>query len=209
MKYYIELSLLPDPTNDINLYFIWQKLYQQLHLAFVEVKNDKDKINIGVSFPEYKEKQGGLGKKCRLFAQDKQALEVLNLNQWLDRLDDYIHIKKIKAIDPKKVKGYAVFRRIHEKASIEKLAYRRAERLTKKGIKTSYQQALDFFMQEERPQSQQEIEKLPYINMKSLSSQHQHALFINYEKVKKPTMLSLFSTYGLSSAKEQSSVPLF
>ena len=40
MKNYIEMTLLPDA--DITLNFLWEKLYQQLHLALVEIQ-DSDK----------------------------------------------------------------------------------------------------------------------------------------------------------------------
>ena len=37
MKHYIEITLLPDA--EVGLGFIWQKMYQQIHLALVEVKD--------------------------------------------------------------------------------------------------------------------------------------------------------------------------
>ena len=36
MNYYREITILPNA--DISFYFIWQKLYQQIHLALVENK---------------------------------------------------------------------------------------------------------------------------------------------------------------------------
>lgn len=48
MKYYQEITIIKSP--DISPYFIWSKLYTQLHLALVEVKNPDDSSNIGVSF---------------------------------------------------------------------------------------------------------------------------------------------------------------
>jgi len=34
MKWYIDLTLLPE--SEIPIYFLWEKVYQQLHLALVE-----------------------------------------------------------------------------------------------------------------------------------------------------------------------------
>ena len=51
MKYYQQISLMP--TADIGLYFLWQKVYQQIHLALVENKSSDNVSAIGVSFPEY------------------------------------------------------------------------------------------------------------------------------------------------------------
>ena len=36
MKYYLDMTLLPD--TDITLDFIWQKIYQQVHIALVDNK---------------------------------------------------------------------------------------------------------------------------------------------------------------------------
>lgn len=52
MHHYIELTLIKD--SEISPYFIWSKLYTQLHLAFVEQKDANEQIPYGVSFPEYK-----------------------------------------------------------------------------------------------------------------------------------------------------------
>ena len=51
MNYYQDITLLPDA--DIGLYFLWQKVYQQIHLALVENKSADNASAIGVAFPEY------------------------------------------------------------------------------------------------------------------------------------------------------------
>lgn len=53
MKYFIDITLLPGP--EVPLHFLWQKVYQHIHQAFVEI-NHNGKICIGASFPEYDEK---------------------------------------------------------------------------------------------------------------------------------------------------------
>ena len=51
LTHYCELTIIPDP--DIAPYFIWSKLFTQLHIALAEMKNKHDIESIGVSFPDY------------------------------------------------------------------------------------------------------------------------------------------------------------
>ena len=94
MKYYIEVTLMK--TDDFSPYELWSRIYTQLHIAFAEIKDTHDKVNIGVSFPQYRfnaEKSVGfLGEKFRIFAQSQADLEKLNIQKWFDRLTDYLHI---------------------------------------------------------------------------------------------------------------------
>src|SRR5699024_6412398 len=105
---------------EITPYFIWSKLYTQLHLALVEQQNPDKKVNFGVSFPEYlyqeknNDKEGSkefasLGTKLRVFGPSQQELEQLNLSKWLERLTDYVHIKSIQPV-PDEVDSYLLVR---------------------------------------------------------------------------------------------------
>ncbi|WP_028115398.1 type I-F CRISPR-associated endoribonuclease Cas6/Csy4 [Ferrimonas senticii] len=96
MNVYQEITLLPDA--DISLGFLWQNVFQQVHIALVENKVGPNESAVAVGFPDYRNAQFPLGKRLRLFANDKQILEKLNINQWLNRLEDYVHIKGIKAV---------------------------------------------------------------------------------------------------------------
>ena len=139
MNHYIEITLLPNIEEDIPIYFLWEKVYQQLHLAFVDVKDANDKIPVGVSFPNYDENQHQLGCKLRLFALSENVLETLNLDKWLSRLSDYVHITSIKPV-PESIQGYAYFKRPRIENNNAKLARRRAKRNG-----TSYEEALSHF----------------------------------------------------------------
>ncbi len=127
MNYFIELTLIKD--SEISPYFIWSKLYTQLHLAFVEQKDSNEKIPYGVSFPEYKELDGKdkkimlLGSKLRVFAHSSDELQKLDLNKWLERLTDYVHIKSVKAVE-KSITQYLTVNRYRPDASRENLARR-------------------------------------------------------------------------------------
>ena len=69
MKYYIDITLLPDA--EANLGFLWQKVYQQIHLALAENKIGKNQSEIALSFPEYGNKAYPLGDKLRLLSQSE------------------------------------------------------------------------------------------------------------------------------------------
>ena len=192
MNYYQEITLLPNA--DINLYFIWQKLYQQIHIALVENKTAGNASAIGVAFPEYNADKYSLGTKLRLFAEDEQALEQMQCEKWLNRLSDYVHLGRIKPV-PEKLAGYACFKHIKFKGNKEKLARRRAKRK-----RETLRQALAHFEDFEEQRS-----KLPYINMTSQTNGQRFRLFIEKQAMEQP-QTGLYSCYGLSNT---TTVPLF
>ncbi|AKJ43479.1 hypothetical protein SOASR032_27450 [Pragia fontium] len=96
MKFYQEITLLPDA--DISLGFLWQNVFQQVHIALVEHKVDTNQSAVAVGFPDYRQAQFPLGSKLRLFAKEQATLEKIAINQWLARLKDYVHIKGIKPV---------------------------------------------------------------------------------------------------------------
>lgn len=205
MKYYQEITLLPNP--DIALYFLWQKVYQQIHLGFASIKNDDDTIPIGVSFPEYDSRKNHLGRILRLFAEDVKALESLNINKYLSRLLDYIHISSVSDV-PSNINSFALFKRQQVKSSITRLARRKAKR---QGIE--YKTALAALEGFEEKQT-----KAPFIQMESLSSAktgqngqpsvnqtQKFRLFIIKQSFDQPQK-GTFNCYGLS---RQATVPWF
>ncbi|MCL7421367.1 MAG: type I-F CRISPR-associated endoribonuclease Cas6/Csy4 [Methylobacter sp.] len=192
MKYYIDITLLPGP--EIPLYFLWEKVYQQLHLAFVE-NQEEGKIRVGVAFPKYDKEKLHLGNKLRLLATDSEILRKLNLDMALARLVDYVHITQIREV-PEKIDGYAFFKRIQLKSSNERLIRRRAKR---QGI--SYEQAASYF--EGRKEN---YSIAPFIHIKSHSTGKRYRLIIEREDTVIASSEAVFSTYGLSN---RSTVPLF
>lgn len=192
MKYYQEISLLPNA--EITPYFIWQKLYQQIHLGLVENKTAGNASAIGVAFPEYNAKKYFLGTKLRLFTEDEKLLVQMNCEKWLNRLKDYVHIGPIKPV-PEKLAGHACFKHIKLKGNKEKLARRRAKR---KG--ETLRQALSHFENFEEQRS-----NLPYINMISQKNRQRFRLFIEKQAMEQP-QTGLYSCYGLSNT---TTLPLF
>jgi CRISPR-associated endonuclease Csy4 len=193
MNYYVDIKLITD--TEITLGFLWKKLYAQIHLALVEVRNEDNLVSIGLSFPNYS-KDRFLGDTLRIFASTKEELESLELNKWLSRLMDYLSISEIKEV-PTDVTKFVSFRRKQFKTNTERLARRQAKR---KGI--SYEEALKNY---ENFDEEKKKTKLPYINVKSLSSDREMKIFIEKSE-EKESKNGLFSTYGLSS---KSTVPWF
>src|SRR5690554_4787769 len=122
MKVYQEITIIKTP--DISPYFIWSKLYTQLHLALVGQQNPDKTVDIGVSFPEYHcfEKDNKtitvLGDKLRVFANSQAVLEQLNLAHWFSRLADYVHTTSIKEV-PSDVREYLQVARYRPNKNME------------------------------------------------------------------------------------------
>lgn len=193
MKYYMDIKLVED--TEISLGFIWQKLYTQMHLALVEIRDDNNQVDVGFSFPFYNNHPFPLGDILRVFANSKERLKELDLDRWLNRLDGYVYLGEVKEI-PHEIKGYVSFGRKQFKsnAQIRRLAKRYAIR---NGI--SQEEALENYERtEQKYEVLKEKNRLPYVNIQSLSNGHSMKVFI----VKKNTEheeQGLFSTYGLSS----------
>jgi len=194
MKYYIDIQLFND--TEITLGFIWKKLYAQIHLALVEIRDENNLVSVGLSFPKYQETKFPLGDRLRILAKSKDELENLNLNHWLSRLFDYIKISEIREV-PKNINKYVSFGRQQFKTNRETLARRQAKR---KGI--SYEEALQNYANFDENKNKT---KLPYVNIKSLSSDREMKVFIKKSEPKERKD-GLFSTYGLSN---KSTVPWF
>ena len=186
MKHYIEITLIPD--LEVGLFALWSKVYLQLHLALVEIKDANSLVPVGVSFAEYRsdEKHSMLGSKLRIFAPDINDLEKLNLNQWFNRLSDYVHITSIRAVPSEH--GYVVVSRVHTPANVSTLARRYAKRHS-----ISLEAALDLY----KNYDPKLPTHLPFIKVKSLSTAHDFTLCIQ-QSANSTAVGALFSTYGLS-----------
>lgn len=197
MKYYQELTLLP--SFDIPLSFIWSKLYQQLHLGFVEQQDDNGNVPYGVSFPQYQhdKKKIGLGEKIRVFANSEEELVKLGLKKWLDRLMDYVHVTGIRVV-PEKITGYSTYRRVRQENSADSKARRFLMRHKDRNM--GYDQMVVMFSMDKRS-----FCGFPYVKQKSLTNTNQFRLYIE-KKACEENVCDGFGTYGLSPV---STVPEF
>lgn len=189
MQFYQEITLLPDV--EISPYFLWTKVYTQLHLAFVEQQDDDGKIAYGVAFPQYRlnadKRVGFLGFKVRVFAQTERALQSLNLTKWLERLTDYVHMTSIRTVPADKVTGYAQYYRVIPKMPLDE---RIAHQAARHGV--SVASAAEHLKGYE---AQPTIE--PYVRLPSQSTGHDFALHIGKQSAD-GLGDGKFGTYGLS-----------
>jgi CRISPR-associated endonuclease Csy4 len=192
MKYYIDITLLP--SDDIGVHFLWSKLMMQVHLALVEIQDDQKQVPIAVSFPKYQtklnDKLGFVGNKLRLLANDKNDLERLNLDKWLNRLEDYVHMKSIAEV-PSDVIGYESFNRRCKSGSPDKHIKRRMQRHNE-----TLEQAAAFF---KGYNMAKEDRALPFIRMKSLHSNNEFCMSIIRKEAELSNKHVMFNTYGLSA----------
>lgn len=193
MKYYIDIQLLAD--SEVGLGFLWQKVYRQMHIALVEIKDEHDCVKVGFSFPKYRDSSFPLGDILRIFATTKDELEVLNVRKWLSGFEEYIFLGEIKNV-PSDIQEYAQFKRKQVKSNAERLARRQAKR---KNI--AFEEALKNY-----EMMKEETTKLPFVRMKSCSTNQEMPIFID-KKTSLKEDHSLFNTYGLS--KTTATIPWF
>jgi len=207
MKSFQELTLLPQ--EQISIYFLWSRTFQQIHLGLVEMQDDQKRVPIGLSFPEYKvgEKFGVLGGKLRLFAPDEAALTRFDAASRLSRLSDYVRCTGIRPV-PSTVKGYAVYQREQPKTGRERLARRYAKRHNL-DYETAFNGKVELCAKRDNAT---ECERMlmsysemphktittPFIRLKSLSNGNTFCLWIKKADVENHSD-GTFTAYGLSS----------
>ncbi len=215
MNYYQDVTLIANA--EINLGYIWQKVFQQMHIALVEngydyVRKENNGTEttlrgsvVAVSFPCYGDKDYPLGNKLRLLAQEQAILDKLDIERWLSRLQDYVQIASIKTV-PNSV-SYTGFRqkRVKGEKRLEQSLQRKAKHLSGKFD-------LDFndTLQKLKKKHVFSEEKLPYIQVESQSSvtdsrKPRFKLFIKKVELAGPQQ-GKFDCYGLSKT---AAVPWF
>ncbi len=194
MKFFQEIALLPDV--EVGLYFLWKKVYQQLHLALVEIKDDENHVPVGISLPDYSAEKNGLGNHIRVFSVKDNDLQQLNLEKWFSSFSDYVSISPVRSVPNSIIKGYAVFKRWQGKTSIERLARRRAMRKNE-----SLEQAMAYYSEYEEKRV-----NFPYVQAKSLSGKREFRLIIKRE-LKFEHSEGVFNCYGLSLG--EATVPIW
>lgn len=191
MKYYQEITLLPGAELSVN--FLLSKVFAQIHFALASASSGEPGKKVGISFPGYTEKE--LGKIIRIMAPEKEMLEELGMKSQLSRLSDYVHITTCHIIPQKSIIGYSIYSRYQPDEPVE----RKARRYVKRHAEVSYEDALQLLKQ------RKETYTLPYIMLKSYSSEQHFHLFIQKKSVEREQE-GTFNSYGLSAI---ASVPEF
>lgn len=195
MRKYIQITLPPEEVTGINVQSLMVDVMQALHNFFVRIKDEKDRVPIGLSFPEYDREKIRLGHIVRLHGQDA-LLDGLNLGNEMKNLRDYLHVSEIRPIPKAKLKGYVAYGRVHHGHGKEKLIKRRMKRF---GI--SRQQA-------ERDYSNYDpgrFLKYPFVVLTSTSTKKnkesppQYPLYLKQVFMDQPGQ-SFFNSYGINPA---------
>ncbi|EKT62224.1 type I-F CRISPR-associated endoribonuclease Cas6/Csy4 [Providencia burhodogranariea] len=198
MNYYQEITLLPDPT--IPLDFLWQKVYQQIHIALVENKSSDGHSAIAVAFPEYGSVGFRLGRKIRLFAMTEGELTQLNMTKWLSRLADYVHIKSIQSV-PEHTRAVSYVRQhVKGERRIESDMHKKAQLWAEKTGQSK--DVCLAVLKKNRPEAHN---RLPFLWMESQQTKAQSGegvhrpfpLFIKRISAEQ-AQVGLFNCYGLS-----------
>lgn len=184
MGHYIEIKVLPDPEFSLSL--LMNALFAKFHRALVETGHGE----VGVSFPQA---QKTLGDCMRLHGS-QGALQRLMAINWLKGLTDYTSVTAIAAV-PDNCR-YRVVKRVQAKSSVERM-YRRS---VKKGWITIEEAEIRMSVGKE-PQL-----KLPFVQLKSLSTGQSFRLFIQQGKILDTPVEGEFSAYALSC---EATIPWF
>lgn len=197
MKFYQELTIIPEP--EIPLYDMWTRVFTQIHIALVDVKNTQGIDTIGISFPnyQYNEKSGKtfatLGYKLRVFTPSEDELHALDLAKWLARLVDYVHLKSIQPVPDKH--SYVIVRRYRHE-DIKKVATRFAR------FKN-----IDYEMALTHCQTYKQLAKTyPFIALTSETTKVGYRLLI-WQQSASEAIAGKFNTYGINGMKGKVTVP--
>lgn len=193
MSFFAEIDLCQ--VIDISPYYIWSRIFFDLHNIFVGMQDTEGNIQIGISMPEYDKYHVKLGNKLRLHSKLSSKLEIIDLPTVLKKYMEYISLSPIRQV-PKNIKGYAIYKRIQKKGNYLKLARRKAKRTS-----MSVEEAISCYDKYRETQL-----KMPYIKIKSSSTGQDFSLFINKILIDQANSLWTFNTYGLSDG---STVPEF
>ncbi len=195
MRTYIDITLLPGDEPGQN--FLMEKAFGQLHLALVTHKKAEGHSPFGIAFPQYSNAHHTVGRKLRIFGDEKALLQ-LDLKHWFNRLTDYVHITSVRSV-PDNVTSWYRFCRLQTKSSIQSLAKRAARR---QGI--SVDEAM-----KQRSHYQTERTEAPFIWVKSSSSGKRFPLFIMQEQTEHVDETNTFTLYGLTRKSSNGALPCF
>ncbi len=184
--YYQDIRLFPD--LELGVREIGAILFNQLHLRFINNKDEKGETRYALGFPEYsKGSIGTLGRIFRVFAYTKESLELLDVFNICKKISGYAECSEISPVP--NTSTYLRFYRIQKKTNKERLIRR-----TIKRKKLSEQEASDLY----KDFSPQRLKPYPHLYIKSSSTKQIFAIAINC-KVETNSNPHGFSLYGLST----------
>ena len=177
MDHYLDLHVRPDPEFAPEP--LMSALFSKLHRALVECHS----TDIGISFPAVKPERPTLGNHLRLHGTSS-ALQHLMARPWLNGMMDHLLVGEVGAV-PDGVAHIAVSR-VQSKSSPARLARRRIRRHGTDPLPVSESHLTAAGAQL----------SLPYVSIRSRSTQQTFRLFIRHDEVVVPQN-GLFGCYGL------------
>lgn len=183
MDHFIDVTVLPDPEFKEGT--LMNALFAKLHRALC----DTGRGEIGISFPRLGKTPGD----CLRLHGSGPALGRLMATDWLKGMRDYTRTDAPKPVPATAVHG--VVRRVQVKSNVERL-----RRRSVKNGRLTEAEAL-----EKIPQSREVRSDLPFLILKSNSSQQTFRLLIQ-QGARPQAVAGRFNEYGLSTG---ATVPLF
>lgn len=187
MQYYVDIDVLEDPEFNRNV--LMNALFSKFHKGLVKSGYQG---SIAVSFPEYRLKPMTLGKILRLHGSDA-ALAAFMRENWLTGMFDHVRCSSIQ--NAPATCGFVQVKRKQSKSNVERLRARFAKRHS-----VSEEEAKQVI-----PFEAQKRLALPFVSIRSQSTDQRFNLFIQQTKVEK-NELGDFNGYGLS---QTATVPWF
>ncbi|PTN35185.1 type I-F CRISPR-associated endoribonuclease Cas6/Csy4 [Desulfonatronum sp. SC1] len=127
MRKYVQITLIPDEVSGVTGPVLMSHVMQALHNHFVRIKDSRDSVPFGVSFPEYDENKPTLGDKVYVHGWDKD-FSSKDIPGALSNLRDYLHVTSPRLIPGSRIKGYVAYSRLRHDHGKEKLMRRRMRR---------------------------------------------------------------------------------
>lgn len=184
MDYYIDISLQPGEGFADTV--VMNELFYKFHLNMVHLRMN----SIGISFPK---KSKTLGNLLRLHGK-REDLEKFMSSSWIGSIKHHVSITPIWKV-PAGVQ-YCIVKRVQPKSCKARLLRRSvrkgwiSEEMAKQQLETQVN----------------EISNLPFLRVRSHSSDQRFCLFIDHDTPKDNPAPGEFSFYGLSST---ATVPMF
>ena len=181
MKYYVNIQLQEDPECTATL--LLNAFYQTLHRILAQ-----QDINIGISFPDYDKRKPTLGKRLRLFGSQQHLHHIIQ-HHHLHSLREHIQRGNILAVPEHTL--YCVVKRVQVKSNAARLRRRQIRR-----------HGLDAVLARETQSGKQDEQEkrlnLPFVLLKSHSTQQTFPLFIQQSLTQIPQAGGRFNAYALN-----------
>ncbi|MGF6527666.1 type I-F CRISPR-associated endoribonuclease Cas6/Csy4 [Variovorax sp. PvP013] len=187
MDHYLDLTLRPDPESAPT--HLMAALFGKLHLALVARRSE----HIGISFPAVQTERQWLGDRLRLHGSDVDLTHLM-ATSWLGGMRDHLQVTSVLSVPSGT--AHRVVSRVQAKSSLDRL---RRRQMRRHGLDAD--QALARV-----PDTAAERLDLPYIHLRSQSTNQMFRLFIRHGALQEAATVGSFSTYGLSTS---STIPWF